>query len=571
LLTVTSDNLLTWFSVSEKIPDVLKGRYFFYKLSQVLLFAFIVLTVFTLKDINTKYEKILAEQNSILIDQKEELSAQSEKLLAANEELQVLNQDLGNYKNHLEELVESRTLAFRESESRFRSLFENANDAIFILKNDVFFDCNPKTAEMFGCTKEQLLDSTPYLLSPPKQPDGTDSKMNAIEKINASLKGEPQRFEWQHIKLDGSFFDAEVSLNRIELNNQWFLLAVVHDITERKKIENALKESERKFHNIFDNSKHSIIIIGLDARILAANRAFFELSGYQLEENIPLFTTDIVLPNQRDQIRERLALLSREGSLTPQEYRVKLKNGQIRIIEANTSMMEFEGKNAFLVIIRDVTDIKEAEQKVMEAIINTEENERSRIAQDLHDGLGPVLSTIKLYFQVYQDTTDEGKRIVLAEKLKGTIEEAIKGVSEISHNISPHVLKNYGFYAALKQFVHQIALTKIVNINLNYSQEPELNHNTGIILYRALSELINNSIKHSDCKNISITFDRIEELVQIDYSDDGKGFDVTSVIAGPSRGSGVQNIRNRLIALNGNIEITSTEGRGMHALLIIPV
>jgi signal transduction histidine kinase len=102
---------------------------------------------------------------------------------------------------------------------------------------------------------------------------------------------------------------------------------------------------------------------------------------------------------------------------------------------------------------------------------------------------------------------------------------------------------------------------------MNYGQEPELNQNTGIILYRAMSELINNSIKHSGCKNISITFNPVGELIQIDYSDDGKGFDVTSVISGPSRGSGVQNIRNRLKALQGSIEITSTEGNGMHALL----
>jgi signal transduction histidine kinase len=305
-------------------------------------------------------------------------------------------------------------------------------------------------------------------------------------------------------------------------------------------------------------------------KILAANRAASELSGLHLG-NKPLYAGDLVLPDQINQLKERIALLTKGEILAPFEYKVKFADNKIHIIEAESSVMDYYGQSAVLVILREVTQIREAEHKVMEAIINTEENERSRIAQDLHDGLGPVLSTIKLYFQVYQDTTDESKKSILKEKLKSTIEEAIKGVSEISHNISPHVLTNYGFYAALKQFVHQIALTNVVNINLNCVQEPELNQNTGIILYRAVSELINNSIKHSGCKNISITFNPVGELIQIDYSDDGKGFDVTPVITGPSRGSGVQNIKNRLKALQGSIEITSTEGSGMHALLKIPV
>ncbi len=181
-------------------------------------------------------------------------------------------------------------------------------------------------------------------------------KIMRRKKSNAVLQNRPQRFEWIHQKMDGTLFDAEVSLNTIEFKDQAVLLAIVRDVTQRKKTE------------------------------------------YEL---------------------------------------------------------------------------RQAEHKIMEAIINTEESERSRIAQDLHDGLGPVLSTIKLYFQVYKDTNDQEKRNMLSEKLSSTIQEAIKGVSEISHNISPHVLKNYGFYAALKQFIHRIALTNVVNIQLDCKEEAD--------------------------------------------------------------------------------------------------
>jgi PAS domain S-box-containing protein len=433
LMTVTSDNLLSLFSVTGRTPEIFKDRYVFYKLSQILLFLFIVSTVYTLKDINIKYEWILKEQNNILSSQKEEVE---------------------NYKNRLEELVETRTSALRDSESRFRGIFENANDAIFIMKENVFIDCNLKTLEMFGCKKEQIIGKAPDELSPPFQADGVTSKDHVWEKINSVLQNKPQRFEWIHQKMDGTLFDAEVSLNTIEFKDQNFLLAIVRDVTQRKKTE------------------------------------------YEL---------------------------------------------------------------------------RQAEHKIMEAIINTEETERSRIAQDLHDGLGPVLSTIKLYFQVYKDANDQEKRNMLSEKLSSTIQEAIKGVSEISHNISPHVLKNYGFYAALKQFIHRIALTNVVIIQLDCNEETELNPNTGIILYRAISELINNSIKHASCNTISIVIQQKGGFLFVDYSDDGHGFDFIAISSSPARGSGLNNIVNRVNALKGKIDIESKVDFGMKARLKIPV
>jgi signal transduction histidine kinase len=239
-------------------------------------------------------------------------------------------------------------------------------------------------------------------------------------------------------------------------------------------------------------------------------------------------------------------------------------------VETETSAIDYFGQQAFLIMIRDVTELREAEDRIMEAVITTEESERSRIAQDLHDGLGPILSTIKLYFQVYQDAKDEAKRTFLADKLKTTIDEAIKGVSEISRNISPHILRNYGFYAAVKQFINQLEQTKVVSFQLDCGDEREINGHTGIILYRAISELVNNSLRHADCRNISIKIDHQDETIRVDYRDDGKGFDVNSVISHPAKGSGVQNIINRIQALQGTIEYQSEPGKGFYTRLIIP-
>ena len=127
--------------------------------------------------------------------------------------------------------------ALRESEGRYHTLFDAANDGIFIMKNDRIVDCNPRILEMFGLTREQIIGNKPYALSPEIQPEGITSKAKAHEKIKAVQGGEPQFFEWRHIRSDGNLFDTEVNLNLVQLGTQMHIMAIVRDITDRKRAE----------------------------------------------------------------------------------------------------------------------------------------------------------------------------------------------------------------------------------------------------------------------------------------------------------------------------------------------
>ena len=169
---------------------------------------------------------------------------------------------------------------------RYKTLFENANDAIFLMRDDIFLECNDKTLEMFACTREQILGQPPYRFSPPQQPDGRDSMEKAMEKINGAIAGESQFFYWKHIQYDGTPFDAEVSLNAIQIEGEVLIQALVRDITKRTQAENDLTESEERYRVLYDNLPDGVIGINTEGRLTFCNSRVLEMFGYSNEREV---------------------------------------------------------------------------------------------------------------------------------------------------------------------------------------------------------------------------------------------------------------------------------------------
>jgi signal transduction histidine kinase len=204
------------------------------------------------------------------------------------------------------------------------------------------------------------------------------------------------------------------------------------------------------------------------------------------------------------------------------------------------------------------------EKMFLNTIIQTEEKERKRFAKDLHDGLGPLLSSVKMSVSsLAQMKHDEASREIV-ENTELVINEAIKSLKEISDNLSPHILNNFGLVRALNNFANKINITKTIRINLITELKDErFDANVEVVLYRVICELINNTIKHAHAKKINISLSIDDDYMTIIYKDDGKGFDVNKIVEQQgSSGMGFSNIYSRINSLKGEINIESENKKG---------
>ena len=254
----------------------------------------------------------------------------------------------------------------RESEIKYRALFDNANDGIFLMKGDIFIDCNRKFLSILRCSREQIIGQTPYRFSPPFQPDGRASKEKAREKGRAAISGEPQFFEWKHCRYDGTLFDAEVSLNRILIDENTLLLqAIVRDVSERKEAENKLRVSEEKYRGIFENAIEGIFQTTPSGKVITANTTFAKMYGFRSPRELVESYTDIgkelyVNPQDRERFK---SLCETHGSVEGFEEQVYRKDGSKAWVSINARTVRDEFGNTLYYegTIEDITPRKTME------------------------------------------------------------------------------------------------------------------------------------------------------------------------------------------------------------------
>ncbi|WP_300799360.1 ATP-binding protein [uncultured Alistipes sp.] len=204
-------------------------------------------------------------------------------------------------------------------------------------------------------------------------------------------------------------------------------------------------------------------------------------------------------------------------------------------------------------------------KRILTAVLRTEEKARSRFSKELHDGLGPLLSSAKMSLTALAREEHDAEQREIIANTTYVIDEAIRSLREISNNLSPHVLNDFGLARGVQNFIDKSAAMHDVKIRFTTNLRSErFDTDIEVILYRVICELINNSLKHAACTSINLSLSQSGTSLALDYSDNGRGFNPQAMM---DCGMGLSNISSRINSLGGTFEITSSKGKGMRAAI----
>jgi len=469
-----------------------------------------------------------------------------------------------------------------ESEEKYRILFEDSYDAIYIADEGKLIDCNNSVLNMFGYTsKDEVLSCHPSELSPEFQENGENSFEVVNRMIKQAYEKGTSQYEWIHAKANGENFPAEISLTAIPFQDKQIIHAVIRDLTIKKLNEQELEKyregleqlveerteeltlSEKNFKELFDRNNDAIIINTIDGRILKANKAASLMLEFSRDEMLKLNTADFIL-NDFDSKRESFHQRLRNGEDVTFETKNITKTGKIIPIEISSTLITYYGEEVLLSAGRNITERIETEREKLSIIVNTEEKERQRFAKDLHDGLGATLSAAKMYMNILKRAEPGSEKATSSlEEAVNLITKASKSAKEIAVNIRPHDLQHFGLSSSLKNFCEKINSIGTIKVNLvltnfdiRLEEEVELN------LFRTINELINNTLKYAEADNIQINLSHHENEISLDYTDNGVGFDYDETMR-TKKGTGISNILYRAKLIGGKIQIKSAPWKGM--------
>jgi PAS domain S-box-containing protein len=272
--------------------------------------------------------------------------------------------------------------ALREAEERFRAIYEGTNDAMMLLTPDGFFDCNPRTLDMFGFkTKEEFTAAHPMDVSPPFQPDGQVSLSAAQAQMQTAYAQGYARFDWVHRRTNGQDFPAEVLLSAFDLGGRRVLQATVRDITVRQRVEEALRASEAEMRALFAAMTDVILVLDAEGRyikVASTNppllyRPAATLEGQTLHEILPQSQADLFL----GYIQQALA----SNQPVNFEYSLALED-ELTWFVASVSPMSAE---RVVWVARDITAHKRLEQQVRESLERRERQVQTstEVAQEI--------------------------------------------------------------------------------------------------------------------------------------------------------------------------------------------
>lgn len=367
------------------------------------------------------------------------------------------------------------------------------------------------------------------------------------------------------------------------------LVALQDQMEEREKIQKALIESELKYRELVENANSIIMRYNVDGTITFFNEFAQKFFGFSEKEIIGRNIIGTIIPRTDPAGHDLEAIVSkiRKNPNAYQNFESEniCKDGRrVWINWANKPIKDINGRVVEVLSVgNDITYRKQAEAKIQEydkqlrsltaKLVLVEEEERRKIAEALHDSIGPLLAFSERELGSLQKFVPKEIAMSLYE-VKHHINDAIRQTRSLTFDLSPSSLYDLGFEAAVEELVEQFARERKLKFSFKNSDEPKpLTEEAKILLYRSIRELLVNIAKHADAKTVAINLATLNGDIQITIKDNGKGFDTQKLNdkSTKSRGFGLFSIRERLTHIGGQFYIESQKGKGTKVILRAPL
>ncbi|HEX2934692.1 MAG TPA: response regulator [Bacteroidales bacterium] len=330
-------------------------------------------------------------------------------------------------------------------------------------------------------------------------------------------------------------------------------------------------ESEEKYKTVFESSVEPIVILSRHWTILKANSAFFKTIGYADQDLANINAFDLLPPKNKEKAQLVMDHILDHGYFRDIETDIIGFNGLKSTFNINARLISYEKNNAVLIVGQNITDKKNLQKKIYQAMLEGEEKERQKLANDLHDEVGPLLSSLKLYIDALKNINldPQTQRTFLANSFD-LVTSTIASIREISNSLSPAILAKFGLIASLNTLIEKTI--PLIGVNFyNDIYDMRFPHHIEIIIYRIIKELINNTIKHANATLIEIDISLKSDFLLLYYADNGCGFVYQKPPQDNKKGLGLNSILNRAKSIDATAEFVTAPGNGLKFYLEIPI
>ncbi len=458
----------------------------------------------------------------------------------------------------------------------FQKIIENISEGIILVDdNGKVLLANNSFLDMFGYQESEILDQPIEIFVP------NSFRKKHVKNRDNYIAHPRQRpmglgMDLFGLKKSGEEFPIEISLSHTKIGTQVNTIAFVVDITERKKSELAIKKEKELAKLYLDTAESIIVVLDKLGCIKLINKKGLKLLGYEESEMLGVsWFKKVILEKELPQVMQvfQQMLSGQKEAIEFYKNHVLAKDKSIKLIEWHNKVIRDDSGLIVGIISAgtDITEIRRLEMENINALHDGQEEERKRLAEELHDGLVQTLSAVNINLNIMEEaikslSIDEQHAFDNAKEL---LNEAIDDTRSMSHDLMPGMLEISGLVPSIQSLISKIPQPYVVNFE--YSDNIDrFSGKLELTLYRIIQELLNNIVKHSGASNIIVNLLKKGKVIHLEISDNGKGFgeDINKL---KSNGIGLRNIFSRVNAMNGTLQFSSNQGEGVQVLVELPL